>query len=104
MMQVNDIRVGNADRERVAVVLQRHVTDGRLTMDEYATRIEAAYRARTIGELDAIAADLPALDPDSAVAHHDSRRRWPALVGLAVAGLAALVYLGPLLGGPCCSW
>jgi hypothetical protein len=104
-VQAYDVRAGDTDRERVVAALQQHVAAGRLTMDGYSTRTEAAYAARTVGELGGRIADLPALDPDSAVAHHNPRRGSLMPAGLAaVAGLAGLVYLGPLVGGSCCSW
>lgn len=105
MVAAHDVRAGDTDRERVVAALQQHVAAGRLTMDEYSTRTAAAYAARTVGELDGLTADLPALDPDTAVAHRNPRRGSLALAGLAgIAGLTGLVYLGPLLGGSCFSW
>ncbi len=53
------IRVGDADREVVARRLSRAVTDGRLTLTEYDTRLQQLYQAETRGELAEIAVDLP---------------------------------------------
>ncbi|MET8047525.1 MULTISPECIES: DUF1707 SHOCT-like domain-containing protein [unclassified Streptosporangium] len=53
-----DLRAGDADRERVAAVLGDALADGRLGHDEYDERAEALYRARTLGELSALTADL----------------------------------------------
>ena len=53
------LRASDADRERFVEALRRHHADGRLTTEELAERT-AAYAARTLGDLDALATDLPA--------------------------------------------
>ncbi|GHE29639.1 hypothetical protein GCM10017673_35390 [Streptosporangium violaceochromogenes] len=53
-----DLRAGDDDRERVAVVLGDALADGRLTHDEHEERLAALYRSRTLGELAALTADL----------------------------------------------
>lgn len=55
------MRASDADRDRVVGALQRHTGEGRLTLDEFDQRSAAAYAARTIGDLDALIADLPPL-------------------------------------------
>jgi len=55
------LRAADADRERFVETLRQHHVDGRLTADELAERTERAYAARTFGDLDALAADLPPL-------------------------------------------
>ncbi|MGW0808324.1 transcriptional regulator [Nonomuraea sp. NPDC002799] len=57
-----DIRAGDQDRDKVAGLLRVAVGDGRLTMDELTERIERVYAARTAGELAAIVADLRPAD------------------------------------------
>jgi hypothetical protein len=54
-----DLRVGDADRERVVELLQHAVGQGMLTLDEFSDRMDAALAARTRGELSAVVADLP---------------------------------------------
>ncbi|QBI55942.1 DUF1707 SHOCT-like domain-containing protein [Streptomonospora litoralis] len=56
------IRASDADRDRVAKFLQQHFADGRLDNDEFTTRLENAYNARTRGELEPLTADLPERD------------------------------------------
>ena len=56
------LRVSDADRERTTELLREHHAVGRLTADEFADRMEAAFAARTRGELDQLLADLPAID------------------------------------------
>ena len=58
------MRASDADREAVAAALARHYAAGRLTWDEHAGRVDACYRARTLGELRALLADLPESPPD----------------------------------------
>jgi hypothetical protein len=53
------LRASDADRERTVVALREHAVDGRLTLEEFAERMSAAYDARTSGELDEVVADLP---------------------------------------------
>lgn len=55
-----ELRASDADRERVAELLRDAYAEGRLTMEEHAERIEAAYEARTFGELAPLTRDLPA--------------------------------------------
>ncbi|WP_371577736.1 DUF1707 and DUF4190 domain-containing protein [Streptomyces sp. NBC_01314] len=49
----------HADRERAVDVLKAGFSEGRLPMDEYERRVERAYKARTVGELSLLVADLP---------------------------------------------
>jgi uncharacterized protein DUF1707 len=58
-----DIRVSDADRERVAVALREHCAEGRLDLEELSERLDEAYRARTGGELEAALRELPAEAP-----------------------------------------
>ncbi|MFD0772570.1 DUF1707 domain-containing protein [Streptomonospora algeriensis] len=54
------MRVSDADRDRVAKLLQRHFAEGRLESAEFNTRLESAYSARTHADLEPLTADLPA--------------------------------------------
>ena len=53
-------RASDAEREETADRLRVAAGDGRLDPDELEERLEAAYRARTVGELTTVTADLPA--------------------------------------------
>lgn len=53
------VRASDAERERTADALKRHFLDGRLTSDEYAERLDAAYAARTREQLGRLLHDLP---------------------------------------------
>jgi hypothetical protein len=50
---------GDADRERAIVLLRDATVEGRLTLDEFAERVERTELARTETELETITADLP---------------------------------------------
>jgi hypothetical protein len=72
-----DIRASDADRERVVDDLRLHTGDGRLTVDELTERIDRAYAAKTLAELDELLVDLPA--PANRVV--PARAGLPARVG-----------------------
>ena len=59
-MNSPDLRASDEDRERIVRCLERHTSAGRLSLDEYADRVERTLRARTHGELATVLADLPA--------------------------------------------
>jgi len=56
------IRASDADRDRTAALLREHHAAGRLTAEEFNERLEKAYAAKTLGELDELLADLPGID------------------------------------------
>jgi hypothetical protein len=53
------MRASDGDRQQVVDRLRTALEDGRLTMDEYVDRMEAAYKAATYGALSPLCADLP---------------------------------------------
>jgi hypothetical protein len=53
------VRASDADRESVAERLRQAAAEGRLLTEELEQRLEAAFSARTYGQLNAIVADLP---------------------------------------------
>jgi hypothetical protein len=61
-----DWRVGDAEREAVAEQLREHYATGRLTIDEFRARLDAAYSATTAAGLSRVTADLPAPGPSPA--------------------------------------
>jgi hypothetical protein len=56
------LRASDADRDRTAQLLREHHAVGRLTAEEFDGRLEKVFTARTLGELDELLADLPAID------------------------------------------
>lgn len=53
------VRAGDRDRERTATQLGQALAQGYLAMDEYETRLQAAFAAHTTAELHQLVADLP---------------------------------------------
>jgi hypothetical protein len=86
------IRASDADRDRVASLLREHHAAGRLTAEEFHERMDRALEAKTLGELDELMTDLPAIDlyqlPDA------SLRRGPTRPG------QSLLPADPGHGGP----
>jgi Domain of unknown function (DUF1707)/2TM domain len=77
------LRASDADRERFVEALRQHHVDGRLTAEELSERTERAYSARTLGDLDALATDLPPLQPASPSPAPAPAAGWdPAAPGL----------------------
>jgi Domain of unknown function (DUF1707) len=56
------MRASDADRERTASLLREHHAAGRLDAAEFNDRLDQAFAARTMGDLDALLADLPGID------------------------------------------
>jgi hypothetical protein len=57
---MSELRVSDADRDRVADRLRAAAGEGRLTADELEERVERALSARTDAELEPLVSDLPA--------------------------------------------
>lgn len=53
------MRASDADRDAVAHLLREALAEGRLDPDEHSDRLDAVYRAKTVGELVPITEDLP---------------------------------------------
>ncbi|WP_410614639.1 DUF1707 domain-containing protein [Amycolatopsis sp. lyj-109] len=58
-MESDALRIGTAEREEAARLLADHFGMGRITPDEYETRVTDAYAAATLGELRPLFRDLP---------------------------------------------
>jgi len=59
MAELAQLRAADSDRERAAGDLREHYAAGRLNAGELSERLEAAYAATTLAELDGLRADLP---------------------------------------------
>ena len=55
------LRASDADRDQTLEALAAASAEGRLSLEEYSQRSEAALVARTLGELTGLTSDLPAL-------------------------------------------
>ena len=80
------MRASDADRERVVAALRDHFAAGRLSDGELDNRIESAYRAKTLADLDRLMLDLPS--PGSALPAKAAVRRVPAARSRTQAGRA----------------
>ena len=91
------IRASDDDRERAVTLLREHHAAGRLTVEEFNERMDKAYAAKTLGELDELMADLPAIDlyrlPDASLPPH-YRRQIPGHGSLQAATGAGGVVSG----------
>lgn len=57
-----NIRASDADRDRAAALLREHHAAGRLTPDEFSDRLDRAFAAKTVGDIDDLLRDLPGID------------------------------------------
>jgi len=59
-LEPGDMRASDVERRRVVATLQAACVEGRLNLDEYGQRVEAALAARTRAQLETLLVDLPA--------------------------------------------
>ncbi|MFI6904128.1 DUF1707 domain-containing protein [Nonomuraea sp. NPDC050394] len=95
--QPHELRASDADRERVAQVLQDAHADGRITLDELEERLGVLYSARTLGDLAGLTVDLLPADeqpllldgrPVAAIFKKEERGgRWVVPAELAVTAM-----------------
>jgi Flp pilus assembly protein TadB len=115
-------RAGDEDRDRTATALGGHYAAGRLTLEEFQQRLDRAYAAKTLGQLDELMKDLPGSDLSPLQGQRGGRpplpqRREPGPVQasggrsavrqfwLAVAITAIVIWLiGGAAGGPWLLW
>ncbi|MDT9593076.1 DUF1707 domain-containing protein [Nocardioides zeae] len=109
MSEPAEIRLSDAERAEAAQVLQDHLADGRLDVDEHAERSVLVWQARYARELRPLFADLPAPHPEVLAPRPprdwnrrpsglvEQPRRRPGLVGpVGWAGSGVLVVLAVL--------
>jgi hypothetical protein len=98
------LRASHADREYLLEVLKAAFVQGRLTKNEFDTRVGQTLASRTYGELAALTADIPA-GPVAAQSPRQPARARPAhpenkvVNSCACAALALLVLAAPVLTG-----
>jgi DUF1707 SHOCT-like domain/2TM domain len=88
-------RAGDREREQTANQLGSALAQGYLTLDEYETRLQAAFSARTTAELRQLVADLPLAqlrrnDPRRREARRAAARRG---VQIHLVGYLAMVFV-----------
>lgn len=75
---MQDLRAGDADRQRVGDRLRDALNEGRINLTEYDERLQEAYSAKTYGELDKLLDDLPATTPTQQAQLATARTSAPA--------------------------
>lgn len=103
------IRASDEDRDRAASLLREHHAAGRLTAEEFSERLDKAYSAKTLGDIDEIMADLPAIDlyrlPDASLPRRGSQPGSGSLVEAAArGGVARRGRFSPAWGAAWSSW
>jgi len=97
-------RITDADREAAAARLREHYAQGRLTLEEFHHRLDAAFKATTPSQLTAITRDLPRTEspaPLPAVTtgngrERAGRQRRPGVIPVIIAALAAWLLVSGL--------
>ncbi|MFB6719315.1 DUF1707 domain-containing protein [Kribbella sp. NPDC056345] len=103
---MDDMRIGDAEREEAVRRLGEHYEAGRLSADEHGERVEAALRAKTKNELGEVFTDLPfeqqAQEPRKArpVGPPFGKVPLPLLVALGAIALLAAVACTVVGGHP----
>ncbi|GAA2104439.1 DUF1707 SHOCT-like domain-containing protein [Actinomadura alba] len=93
------LRVGDAERDEVAVSLHDHFAQGRLSREELDERLEAALGAKTAGDLREVTRDLP--DPRARSGWRDGGKEpWPGHGPGAVRAHGMPHHAAPWHGGP----
>jgi hypothetical protein len=101
------IRASDADRERAVAQLRQHLSDGRLTLEEFTERVDEAYAARTTADIERALRELPHISvrgsvpagfgPVAASRRHDLQQRRnlrSSLVGYAaINAMLLLIWL-----------
>ena len=93
------VRASDAERDLLVSQLRQDMVEGRLTVDEFTDRIEAAYGSQTRGELEALRRDLPAAGTGGALAGAAGQSRVRRLRSLSWAG-ATWICARPRSRGP----
>lgn len=94
-------RAKDSDRSDTCQLLDNALADGQLSMEEHRTRVAAATRATTLGELQSLVADLQTPEASAPSPLIASRPRLPRAAtgwGLRLATAAVLVLLGVAIG------
>jgi hypothetical protein len=96
----DEVRVGHDERDAAATRLGAHLTAGRLEWDEYDQRLQAAYAAKSRGDLARLFVDLPEDEVPAGRARASARKDRPPVLAIALAvamGFWLLLRAGALL-------
>jgi hypothetical protein len=78
------LRASDADREQALAALREHMIAGRLTLEEFCARVDAALRSTVAGELAKLQDDLPHALVKSSYSRRRPARFTAALLGKVV--------------------
>jgi TM2 domain-containing membrane protein YozV len=84
--EADNLRIGTAERESAVKILSDHMSEGRLSLEEYEERMATALEARTRADLKPLFTDLPGPYPSFMAAPPPA---LPPPTGLPVYGPAA---------------
>jgi uncharacterized protein DUF1707 len=87
-----DLLVADADRTRAAEELREHYDSGRLTVDEFESRLAEVNGARTAGDLEQALRQLPRREPAVTLRPRDVRWRSLAVQYGVVNVICVLVW------------
>ena len=90
------LRASLAHRDHVIGQLKAAFVQGRLTMDEFDERVGQAFAARTVAELAALTADLPAGLTPAAPLRKPARAHGGVSISKAVNGTAGVIVVANL--------
>jgi hypothetical protein len=74
--QLPEVRASDAEREQVVAELREHAAQGRLTLEEFSERVDEAYGAKTLAELERVKRELPAVSALPDTRPRRKARRW----------------------------
>ena len=77
MAESLDTLVADSDRSTAADELRQHYDSGRLTLEEFESRLAEVHAARTRGDLEQALRQLPRSEPPASLRVRD--RRWSSL-------------------------
>ena len=82
-----NVRVSDAERNRVIEALKQHAAEGRLTLEEFEARVDEALAARTGADLRPVLRELPVPEPEPV------RRRAGAPLAVPAMGLPVIAMV-----------
>jgi hypothetical protein len=115
MADGDDLRAGDADRDRTIELIREAYTEGRLDTDEFEVRMGSAQEARTYGDLARLVQDLPVqpptagpvsvpvaatvvpVDADAGREARNLRKGWASWAGVSI--MVNVIWLGTWLTG-----
>ncbi|MEU1375796.1 DUF1707 domain-containing protein [Streptomyces triculaminicus] len=94
MSELPEMRASDAERERIAEALREAVAEGRLDMEEFEERLDAAYKARTHADLEPLVRDLPMPSRTGAGAAEPATGDWAGRIGGRATSKGAVGIMG----------